>query len=102
MLEKMNLIIKNNYKSCNVSCSRLSDVLESHLVKKIAILIIDVEGADYMVFDQFDFSKYSPYIVCVEIKHMSETNIEKLISKLKLEGYNVKRHRKDVLGIKEI
>ena len=85
-----------------MTCSRLSDVLASHLVKKIDILIIDVEGADYMVFDQFDFSKYSPYIVCVEIKHMNETNIEKLISKLKLEGYNVKRYRNDVLGIKEI
>ena len=50
-----------------------------------------------MIFEQFDFSIFSPYVIWIEIKHMSKVNQGKIMKKLKKLSYNVKIHTNDFL-----
>lgn len=101
-LEETNANLTRNITSSLVDCWTLKKLFNNFKVKHVDILIIDTEGADFMIFEQFDFSIFSPYVVWIEIKHMSKVNQDKIMHKLKNLSYNVKIHTNDLLAIKEI
>ena len=81
----------------------LPSLLKDHSVDQVDVLVIDVEGVDYMVFEQFNFDLYVPYVVCIEVKHMDKPHQSLIIKKLESLGYNCKiHHHKDLLAIKPL
>ena len=76
-----------------VPVKTLNSILEEHHIDKIDFLDIDVEGLDEKVVMSFDWKKYSPKCVLIEILHsggiesiISDSNIHK---KMKEEGYGL-------------
>lgn len=70
----------------------LNEILEEHHVYDIDFLDIDVEGLDEKVVLSFDWKKYSPKCVLVEI--LNKNSIEEILEtdihkKMKAEGYRL-------------
>lgn len=100
---ELTTIIKENIATFNVECVPLKSLLSDHAIKTIDILVIDVEGVDYMVFKQFNFDLYKPYVICIEVKHMTESDQKQILNRLHSLGYNCNIHnQKDLLAIKPI
>lgn len=73
----------------DVPIRKLNDILEEYHVKHIDFLDIDAEGFDEKIVDSFDWDKYRPICVLVEIlseekSHFWTSDIHK---KLLLNGY---------------
>lgn len=75
-----------------VSVKTLNEILEENNIHDIDFLDIDVEGLDEKIIMSFDWKKYRPLCVLVEIlnknsiEEILETNIHK---KMKAEGYRL-------------
>lgn len=50
----------------SIPCVSLDQLLADWNVEQVDFLNIDVEGHDFEIFQQFDFDRYKPAIVCVE------------------------------------
>lgn len=76
-----------------VPVKTLNCILEEHHIDKIDFLDIDIEGFDEKVVMSFDWKKYSPKCVLIEI--LRSGGIENIINnsnihkKMKGEGYNL-------------
>ena len=78
----------------------LNELFKKHDLKKIDILQIDCEGYDLIVFKQFDFIKYQPHFISVEILSFNNDEINELCHILKNNGYEYYNNGSEVLGIK--
>ena len=83
----------------DVPCLSLPDLLDKHQVKKLDLLHIDVEGFDYQVLSQLDFSKYHPKVILYEHAHLSESEKKQAKTLLDQHGYGVAVHGGDTLAI---
>jgi FkbM family methyltransferase len=66
------LIFRQNTTTVEVSCCRLSKLLSKYDVVKIDLLVIDVEGADWMVARQLALENYKPRLIYLEYNHLNE------------------------------
>ena len=58
-------------RTFDVPCSRLMPLLEQHNVTKLDLLVIDTEGADWIVAQQLSLEKYQPRAVLLEYIHLN-------------------------------
>jgi len=65
-------IFRQNTTVVEVPCCRLSKLFDKHQISKVDLLVIDVEGADWMVARQLSLEQYHPRIVYLEYNHLSE------------------------------
>ncbi len=82
-------LLKDNTKKVNVPCSRLEPVLRQHNIEKIDLMVVDTEGADWMVVRQLDLLKYQPRIVYFEFYHLSEYEQWAAAMHFRNHGYRV-------------
>lgn len=54
-----------------ISTCTVTALLERHGIKKVDVLHIDTEGADWMILRQFPLREFHPAIIIVEHKHLS-------------------------------
>ena len=52
--------------SITIDTVRLDEVLSTMKIDQVTALKIDIEGADFLALESFDFSKYKPEVVMVE------------------------------------
>jgi FkbM family methyltransferase len=64
-------IFRQNTTDIEVPCCRLNTLFAKHEVAKIDLMVIDVEGADWMVARQLSLEDYHPRIVYLEYNHLS-------------------------------
>lgn len=77
----------------SMSVRKLDDVLEECGINKIDLLDIDVEGVDEEIILSFDWKRFLPTVVLVEIKMPIEKIITSSIhKKLTAEGYTFKNY----------
>lgn len=85
--KSQNKIIKIHQLKAN----SLNTILEKHLPKnqKIDFLSIDVEGQEFRILESFDFEKYKPNWILIEIWNYSMESLSngKVDSLLKNKGY---------------
>ena len=79
-------------------CLPLRELLDQHGVRKIDILQIDVEGFDYQILRQVDFSRYTPAVIRFEHKHLSLDDRERAWALLKAAGYELEIGETDTLA----
>lgn len=92
--EGMNSFIKEDEPSITdtkiIKLRNINDILEEHHIEKIDFMDIDAEGFDERIVSAFNWKKYSPKCVLIEmlgqwsIETVLETPIHK---KMKEEGY---------------
>ena len=91
--------VKDHIEEITVQTTTLPALLEEHKVQEIDVLQIDVEGHDYQVLKQFDFNKYHPLIINMEIINLPKaenTATKRLLDK---HGYYHTKAGYDVLAI---
>lgn len=87
--------------STTVRCLTLPQLLETHSVTHIDILHTDLEGYDYDVLRQLDFSRWSPELILYEHKHLSSGHIALCSERLKNNGYRLISGSADTLAVKK-
>jgi FkbM family methyltransferase len=56
-------------------CKPLQDILDEQHVEKIDVVVIDAEGADWMIAKQIDFVRYNPRLILLEFSSLKPNEI---------------------------
>jgi FkbM family methyltransferase len=70
-------------------CRTLQKLLDEHNVDKIDVVVIDAEGADWLIAKQLDFAYYKPRLFCMEHSHLTAGEIEECYRFLSTRGYSL-------------
>ena len=84
----------------HVPARRLASVLHDHAVERIDLLSIDTEGHDWIVLQQFDFVRYRPYWVEVELANLRAADREAALDYLRRSGYFVYHADRDGYAVR--
>lgn len=83
-------------KDIEVRSDTLQSVLDRNGIEHIDAFLVDCEGADWMVFDQLDLTRYRPGLIKIEVGALPAAEIGNVIVKLKGAGYHVGIYAEDV------
>lgn len=73
----------------NVPCFRLQTVLKNHAVTKLDLMVIDTEGADWMVARQLSLDEYRPRVVYLEFNHLTSYEQTACAMHFRNHGYRI-------------
>jgi hypothetical protein len=80
--------VKEKYgKTAKIPTLTLNSLIEKHNLNKIDLFICDTEGHDFIVFQQFDFSKFRPKAIHLEWINLTEEERDGVLNKLKINNY---------------
>jgi FkbM family methyltransferase len=82
----------------NVEINTLDNIIKKHKVKKIDVLVIDIEGKEKDIFDTYSFS-IKPKIIYFENRFLSYDEMLQLNSKFNDLGYRIFREKDNTLLI---
>ncbi|MDD5587080.1 MAG: FkbM family methyltransferase [Alphaproteobacteria bacterium] len=88
--------IDKHMQTLDVPCCRLMILLKQHNIPKIDLLVVDTEGADWMVLRQLPLETYRPRIVYYEFTHLSP--YEKAASVMHLRNHGYRLYIEDKTG----
>jgi FkbM family methyltransferase len=89
MAEDMKPLLQCHSQTLEAPCCRLPILLKTHHVAKIDLLVIDTEGADWMVARQLPLDIYKPRIVYLEYAHLSSYEHVACSQHFRNHGYRV-------------
>ena len=81
-----------------VRCDTLDNILRKHDVAKIDILQIDVEGYDYHVLKQVDFSRFRPTVIRMEWCNLPQEEKQSSRDLLRRWGYRMAEVEFDLIA----
>ncbi len=74
-----------------VEVKTVNDIIEHNFAKCPNLVSLDVEGLDYAVLSQFDFTRYRPEVFCVETlsytEDKTERKLDEIIDLMHARGY---------------
>ncbi len=79
-----------------VETDTFDNVMKRNGIDRIDALLIDCEGADWIVLDQVDLARYRPRMVKIEIGSLSAADVGSVIVRLKTADYRVGIYAEDV------
>lgn len=85
-----------------VRCVPLESLIEKYKVKRVDVLQIDTEGYDYQVFKQFDFSRFRPWFMKIEVGNLVRAEYEKVLEILNNNNYDHENHGLDIWAWKPL
>ena len=65
-------LIKRYTKTIDVPCCKLTTLFATHQITALDLMVIDAEGADWMVVRQLSLDNYRPRLVYLEYNHLSD------------------------------
>lgn len=68
-------------------CLTLPSLLDRYAVTAIDLMMIDTEGADWMIARQLDLARYAPQLICLEHTSLSETDRSACVMHFLHHGY---------------
>ena len=81
---------QNNIKQViKLKLLTINEIMEKYFTTPPDILSIDVEGLDLEILKSLNFEKYSPKIICTEIKVAGSINQNPIIDFLTVKGYSL-------------
>ena len=89
MPEDIAMIVKENTMTIEVPCCRLNTLLTKHQITKIDLMVVDVEGADWMVVRQLSLNDYRPRLVYLEYVHLSSYERLACAAHFRNHGYRI-------------
>ncbi len=84
-----------------VPCTSLQELLDKHKPAVIDVLQIDAEGYDYIIFKQFDFDRYAPKVVTLEVENLSLEDRKIVEKTLHKHGYLFYKDDLDVFAVRK-
>lgn len=94
--------LKQHIVEEQVECVPLESLIEKHKVRRIDVLQIDTEGFDYQVFKQFDFSRFEPWFMKIEVGNLVEAEYEKVLEIVNNNSYDHVKHGLDIWAWKPL
>lgn len=91
--------VKDHIIETQVPCTTLQALLSQHNVERIDLLQIDTEGYDYHVLKQFDFERYKPFVVHMEIVNLPKSEQGACKQILDKHGYLHAKAGYDLLAV---
>jgi FkbM family methyltransferase len=90
--------IRPHVISETVRCDTLENVLRKHDIHKIDLLQIDVEGYDYHILKQVDFSRLRPLVIRMEWYNLPQDEKQMSLALLKQWGYRTSQLEFDLIA----
>ena len=90
--------IRPHIISETIRCDTLANVFGKHFVTKVDLLLIDVEGYDYHVLKQFDFSRLRPRVIRMEWYNLPQDEKQMSLDLLKTWGYRTALLESDLIA----
>lgn len=88
--------------SLDIQTFSLNDFLIKNSFQNLDVLHIDAEGHDYKVLKTLDFSRFCPFIILIEHKHLLAEEKNELMNILNSADYSFKEFKSDILATKKI
>jgi len=82
-------IFKQNASAIDVPCCRLKTLLDTHQISKLDLMVVDAEGADWMIVRQLPLDEYQPRIVYFEYYHLSSYEKIACAAHFSNHGYSI-------------
>ena len=79
--------MERSIRQVEVPCLTFDQLLAKHEVERIDFLNIDAEHSDFEVLMMIDFSRWRPSIFCLETSGFSDTQKQRAMELLRLNGY---------------
>ncbi len=70
-------------------CCTLQQLLDKQSVEKIDVVVIDAEGADWMILKQLDIGRYKPSFLCVEHSSLKPEEIKECAQTMSGHNYGL-------------
>lgn len=86
--------------SLTVPCHPLSEILTQTGFADADVLVVDVEGAEKLVFSSFDWALFRPRVIEVETRHLPDTTKGWLFDRFHRGGYDVYDFGYDTIAIR--
>ena len=83
-------------KDIEVPSETLQTLLDRNGIEYIDAFMVDCEGADWIVFEQLDLTRYRPGMIKIEVGALPAMEIGQVVVKLKTAGYQVGFQAEDV------
>lgn len=84
------------FKDLEVETDTFDAVMERNGVRDIDALLIDCEGADWIVLEQVDLERYRPRMIKIEVGSLNAVDIGNIVVKLGIAGYSVGLYQEDI------
>jgi FkbM family methyltransferase len=97
--ERDRVHLERHGERIRVPSTTLPALLAKHRVERVDVLQIDVEGYDWAVLRQFDFTRYRPSVVCAERCNLPPDEQVAMEAHLEAQGYDVFHTGQDLTGI---
>lgn len=96
----MRAVAEEDISEVSVDCLPLSDLLEEAGFADAEVLVVDVEGAEKLVFSSFHWRQFRPKIIEVETRHLHARTKEWLFARFHRGGYDVYDFGFDTIAIR--
>lgn len=83
-----------------VPCHPLNEILADSGFTDANVLVVDVEGAEKLVFSSFKFAEFRPSVIEVETRHLSATTKDWLFDRFHSGGYDVFDFGYDTIAVR--
>ena len=81
-------LVEKGLIDVEVPCCTLSQLIEDFEITKIDLLMIDAEGADWVIAQQLDLTKFKPRLICLEYAHFSDEDKKACMAHFDAHGYS--------------
>ena len=82
-------VARNYISDLVVPCFRLDHLLVKHRVENISLVVIDTEGADWLIARQLDLLRFHPAVICLEYTSLPEGEINECCHHFNAQGYSM-------------
>ncbi len=79
-----------------VPCCLIQKILDQHAVEKVDLVVIDAEGADWLIAKQVDFARYKTRLLCIEYSSLKPDEIQQCYDLMRAQGYDMALCQEDL------
>lgn len=83
-------ILEKHRRTLTVPCCTLDTLLREQTIERVDALVIDTEGADWMILQQFPIARYRPRIIFLEVVHLTPQEMQACFIYLMQAGYSLR------------
>lgn len=69
-------------KTIRIKLETINEIVQQNFEKAPNLVSLDVEGLDYLILQDFDFSKYRPEVFCLETLSYTEDKTERKLTEI--------------------
>jgi FkbM family methyltransferase len=92
--------IQTRIKNLQIETQSLNFFLTNNKINTVDIYVSDTEGYDYIIFNQINWNKIQPKIICMETHTLENTCLINMENMLKKNNYTIINNTWDTVAVK--